>query len=59
MNLGDLDMTEIYFAFSYFSEIGGKDIIVSWRKGKLGDGEKTVQISGFSERENELNMKTV
>lgn len=51
MNLGGLTMTEIYFSFSYFiSEISGRGIM-SWRKQKLENEEKRVQISGLSEKE--------
>lgn len=57
---GDWTLTEIYFSFScLISEFRGKGAIMSWRKGKFENKEKTVQISGFSERENELYMKAV
>ena len=57
---GDWTLTEIYFSFSFLiSEFRGKGAIISWRKGKFENKEKTVQISGFSEGENELYMKAV
>lgn len=57
---GDWTLTEIYFSFScLISEFRGKGAIISWRKGKFENKKKTVQISGFSEGENELCMKAV